>query len=93
MVELHFQRLFAGDVLRMHMAYDTRKVDGLASEYLRVRQKLLDLLDPTISHKDRKVLSASVKEFCCFRVLHICRLLSRGKATKKDGYSRGNPCS
>lgn len=57
MVELHFQRLFAGDVLRVHMAYDTRKVDGLASEYLRVRQKLLDLLDPTISHKDRKVLS------------------------------------
>ncbi|KAK9919147.1 hypothetical protein WJX75_009706 [Coccomyxa subellipsoidea] len=54
MVELHFQRLFAGDVLRVHMAYDTRKVDGLASEYLRVRQKLLDLLDPTISHKDRK---------------------------------------
>lgn len=46
MVQQQFERLFSPEaVLRVHMAYDTRKVDALVREYLRVRQQLLDLLD------------------------------------------------
>ncbi len=54
MVQQHFQRLFGGEVVRVHMAVDTRRVDGLVREYLHTRQKLLDLLDPTSSHKNQK---------------------------------------
>ncbi|BDA46964.1 CSC1-like protein At4g02900 [Coccomyxa sp. Obi] len=54
MVEQHFQRLFAGDVLRVHMAYDTRSVDSLVNEYLRIRHKLLDALDTSSSHTGRR---------------------------------------
>lgn len=54
MVEQQFQRLFAGDVLRVHMAYDTRSVDGLVHEYLRIRHKLLDALDTSRSHTGRR---------------------------------------
>ena len=54
MVEQQFQRLFAGDVLRVHMAYDTRSIDGLVHEYLRIRHKLLDALDTSRSHTVRR---------------------------------------
>ncbi len=36
------------------MAYDTRSVDGLVHEYLRIRHKLLDALDTVSSHGSRR---------------------------------------